>query len=278
MASVGHCRRSIPVADHRSAAGPSGRPVTPAESRRVSRSTSIRPTAGRHRWQWPRSLVACTCPSPSRPINPKGSLTTTSSRVKGPIRRMDGHDRRPAPMAPLAAGRRAMSRSNPLVRAPPTDSSARSCGELPLTRVWPGSRWPATRSIACHGSSAAAHVGLGRNEGSAFRRGAVDAPTGGRCHPGLRQLHLVSPSPIWLIPLILGVGQLVTTTTGVLFQSPSQPRPVAPVDRIPDHHCHRHDLCHRVGAGAWPSAWSSSVRRHWLWPAPLPSVPSWSGR
>jgi diguanylate cyclase (GGDEF)-like protein/PAS domain S-box-containing protein len=30
----------------------------------------------------------------------------------------------------------------------------------------------------------------------------------------LRQLHLVSPSPIWLIPLILGVGQLVTITTG----------------------------------------------------------------
>ncbi len=83
-----------------------------------------------------------------------------------------------------SGGRRAMSRSNPLVRAPPTDSSARSCGELPLIWVWPGSRWPATRSIACHGSSAAAHVGLGRNEGRAFRGRAVHGPARGRRHPG----------------------------------------------------------------------------------------------
>jgi diguanylate cyclase (GGDEF)-like protein/PAS domain S-box-containing protein len=31
----------------------------------------------------------------------------------------------------------------------------------------------------------------------------------------LQQLDLVSPSPIWLIPLILGVGQVVTLTTGI---------------------------------------------------------------
>jgi hypothetical protein len=31
---------------------------------------------------------------------------------------------------------------------------------------------------------------------------------------GLRQMHLVAPSPIWAIPLILVVGQLLTTACG----------------------------------------------------------------
>ena len=34
---------------------------------------------------------------------------------------------------------------------------------------------------------------------------------------GLRQLHLVAPSPLWLIPTILVGGQLVTTVTGLFW-------------------------------------------------------------
>ncbi|MGD0310881.1 MAG: EAL domain-containing protein [Acidimicrobiales bacterium] len=41
----------------------------------------------------------------------------------------------------------------------------------------------------------------------------------------LRQFHLVVPSPIWLIPVILVVGQLASTATGFWWdESPTQPR------------------------------------------------------
>ena len=49
----------------------------------------------------------------------------------------------------------------------------------------------------------------------------------------LRQIHLVSQSPIWVIPLILVGGQLLTTATGVVVgpQSPES-LPPARADRV----------------------------------------------
>src|SRR6478752_169253 len=42
---------------------------------------------------------------------------------------------------------------------------------------------------------------------------------------GLREIHLVSPSPIWLIPTILVGGQVLTTTCGLWWdRSPSRLR------------------------------------------------------
>ncbi len=57
----------------------------------------------------------------------------------------------------------------------------------------------------------------GKTEGIHFAAVLLMPPLAAVAILAMRQLHLVSPSPIWLVPLILGAGQLVTTTTGLLF-------------------------------------------------------------
>ena len=58
-------------------------------------------------------------------------------------------------------------------------------------------------------------TGCGANLGPAGHGGPVDAAVAAVAILVMRQLHLVAQTPIWLVPAILGVGQLVTTATGI---------------------------------------------------------------
>jgi diguanylate cyclase (GGDEF)-like protein/PAS domain S-box-containing protein len=55
----------------------------------------------------------------------------------------------------------------------------------------------------------------GEAKGAHFTEALYMGPLAAIAILGLRELHLVAPTPIWLIPLILVGGQLITTATGL---------------------------------------------------------------
>ena len=80
---------------------------------------------------------------------------------------------------------------------------------------------------------------------------------------GLREIHLVAPTPLWLIPAILVGGQMLTTTAGFWW------------DGSPDSRIRLHAwigsqavlvtaVIYATGWGpALASGWCSSVRKRW---------------
>jgi len=74
---------------------------------------------------------------------------------------------------------------------------------------------PLTWSIPCYGDGTATSTRVGRGERSALRGHVVHGPLAAVAILALRELHLVARTPIWLIPLILVGGQLLTTAAGL---------------------------------------------------------------
>ena len=79
---------------------------------------------------------------------------------------------------------------------------------------------------------------------------------------GLREVHLVAPTPIWLIPLILVGGQLICTTAGMWRHRFPESCPLARLGRVANDPRDSNDLRDGLGTSTRDRARSRWPRSH----------------